>query len=267
MGTGRWIVAFVLVLSAPLGILGCGESDSREWTPGEKAGDLGFYDWSANLLGPGKVMNPFTGVKGGQVEQVLRSQAQKWTDAGRPVTEDLNRFFINSGAEPTRDDAGKVAAAAEAEGEAPQGAIVVTETPTAADGSIVRGVRYQGYYALNDDPALTGRDLTDLAVGHDENGRPVVTFQFTEKGQAAFEQITRNAAKRGPTGPCDGSGVCRAIYLPDSIAIIYRNRVLDRPTIDFRQHPKGLDGEAGFRIRGFESDESAQDLIDSLSAN
>jgi hypothetical protein len=258
----------VLACSAALAWYGLSGPDTEERTPGGPPSELAFYDWSANLLGPARTVNPFTGTDNPRrLERASSRLRQRWIDNDRAPTSVFNRAFIVSGAEPTREDAERIAATANTNGTAPQGAIVVSESPSPFPGSPVPDPEDQAYYALNDDPALTSRDITNLALGSDDNGRPTVSVRFSEDGQSAFEQMTRKVAERGPTAFCGPGGACRAIFYPDSIAIIYQGRVLNRPNIDYLRYPNGLDGQNGYEIHGFKDEESARSLIDSLSAD
>jgi len=68
-----------------------------------KPARLYFYDWQNNLVGPAKDLQ--TDLTSADKTKIAADQRQKWIDAGRPPTENLNRQLISLGAEPTMWDA------------------------------------------------------------------------------------------------------------------------------------------------------------------
>ncbi len=143
----------------------------------------------------------------------------------------------------------------------PPGTIVVSEQPSDPNGKPVEGIENAGWYALKDNPALSGTDITNPKQETDELGQPNVTFQFTDKGQQAFQDVTRQIAQRGQAraiGPASGE---QAAALSGHFAVVLDNEVKTRPIIDFSQNPDGIDGRTGAQISGgFSSIQEAQDL-------
>jgi SecD/SecF fusion protein len=143
----------------------------------------------------------------------------------------------------------------------PAGTIVVSEQPSDANGTVIEGVENAGWYALKDDPALSGTDITNPKQETDELGQPNVTFQFTDKGQQAFQDVTRKIAQRGQAraiGPASGE---QAEALSGHFAVVLDNEVKTRPIINFAQNPDGIDGRTGAQISGgFNSIQEAQDI-------
>jgi SecD/SecF fusion protein len=143
----------------------------------------------------------------------------------------------------------------------PPGTIVVSEQPSNPGGEPVEGIENGGWFVLKDNPALSGTDITNPKQETDEVGQPNVTFQFTDKGREAFQQVTRQIAQRGQAraiGPASGE---QAAQLSGRFAVVLDNEVKTRPIIDFSQNPDGIDGRTGAQISGgFNSIQEAQDL-------
>ncbi len=143
----------------------------------------------------------------------------------------------------------------------PAGTIVVSEQPSDPNGKVVDGIENAGWYALKDDPALSGTDITNPRQETDEFGQPNVTFTFTDKGRQAFQDVTRKIAQRGQAraiGPASGE---QAAQLSGHFAVVLDNEVKTRPIIDFSQNPDGIDGRTGAQISGgFTSIQEAQDI-------
>ena len=142
----------------------------------------------------------------------------------------------------------------------PPGTIVVSEKPSDADGTVLEDAE-PGWYALKDNPALSGKDITDPKQELDELQRPNVNFDFTDDGQKAFQEVTRQIAQRGQAraiGPASGE---QAEALSGHFAVILDNEVKTRPIINFAENPDGIDGRLGAQISGgFNSITEAQDL-------
>src|SRR5260221_2363382 len=143
----------------------------------------------------------------------------------------------------------------------PAGTIVVSEQPSNPNGQPIEGIENAGWYALKDNPALSGTDITNPKQETDELGQPNVTFSFTDKGREAFQDVTRHIAQRGQAraiGPASGE---QAEQLSGHFAVVLDNEVKTRPIINFAQNPDGIDGRTGAQISGgFSSIQEAQDL-------
>jgi SecD/SecF fusion protein len=142
----------------------------------------------------------------------------------------------------------------------PAGTILVSEYPVDESGKPDRTAR-PGWYALKDDPALSGTDITDPKQEFGEFNEPNVVFGFTDNGRDAFQEVTRRIAQRGQAqavGPVAGE---QAAALSGHFAVVLDNEVKTRPIIDFSQNPDGIDGRTGAQISGgFSSAQEAQDL-------
>ena len=142
----------------------------------------------------------------------------------------------------------------------PPGTVVVSELPSDQEGSVLENAD-PGWYALNDEPALSGTDITNPKQEFDQFQNPNVTFQFTGKGQDAFQDVTRAIARRGQEqaiGPVGGEDAER---LSGHFAVVLDNEVKSRPIINFAENPDGIDGREGAQISGgFNSIGDAQEL-------
>ncbi len=148
--------------------------------------------------------------------------------------------------------------------EVPAGTVLVSEQPTDEAGQILEDAE-PGWYALKDQPALSGRDITDPEQGYGPNNEPIVTFNFTDDGQDAFQEVTREIARRGQEraiGPVAGE---EAEALSGRFAVVLDNEVKTRPIINFQENPDGIDGREGAQISGgFNDVNEAQDLATTL---
>jgi len=144
--------------------------------------------------------------------------------------------------------------------EVPAGTIVVSEYPFNAENKVDKTAK-PGWYALKDQPALSGTDITNPKQEFGEFNEPNVSFGFTDAGRDAFHEVTRKIAQRGQAqaiGPVAGESAER---LSGHFAVILDNEVQTRPIINFAQNPDGIDGRTGAQISGgFTRPQEAQDL-------
>jgi SecD/SecF fusion protein len=142
----------------------------------------------------------------------------------------------------------------------PTGTIVVSEYPNDESGKVDKTAR-PGWYALKDNPALSGTDITNPKQEFGEFNEPNVSFGFTDEGRDAFQEVTRQIAQRGQAaaiGPVAGE---QAAQLSGHFAVVLDNEVKTRPIINFAENPDGIDGRQGAQISGgFSSPSEAQDL-------
>jgi SecD/SecF fusion protein len=143
----------------------------------------------------------------------------------------------------------------------PPGTIVVSEQPIEEDGTVIEGIEKAGWFALKDNPALTGTDITDPEQTYGPSNEVIVTFNFTDDGREAFQETTRRIAQRGQAraiGPVSGEA---AEQLSGRFAIVLDNEVKSAPIINFAENPDGIDGRTGAQISGgFTGTQDAQDL-------
>jgi SecD/SecF fusion protein len=144
--------------------------------------------------------------------------------------------------------------------EVPIGTIVVSEQPTDQEGTVDDSAE-PGWYALRDDPALSGTDITDPKQNFDQFNQATVDFGFTDDGREAFQEVTRRIAQRGQAQAIGPVGTDQASALSGHFAVVLDNEVKTRPIINFVENPDGIDGRTGAQISGgFSSITEAQDL-------
>jgi SecD/SecF fusion protein len=146
----------------------------------------------------------------------------------------------------------------------PQGTIVVSEKPQDANGQVLENAE-PGWFALKDDPALSGTEITSPKQETDEAGAPNVTFKFTDSGRQNFQEVTRQIAQRGAASAIGLSSEETAEATSGHFAVVLDNEVKTRPIINYAQNPDGIDGRTGAQISGgFNSIGDAQDLASFL---
>jgi SecD/SecF fusion protein len=144
--------------------------------------------------------------------------------------------------------------------EVPVGVIVVSEQPVDSGGEPIEDAE-PGWYALKDDPALSGTDITDPKQETDEFGNPSVNFSFTDEGRDAFQEVTRAIAQRGQAAAIGQISDQEAEQRSGHFAVVLDNEVKTRPIINFADNPDGIDGRTGAQISGgFKDVQEAQDL-------
>ncbi|MGH2975853.1 MAG: protein translocase subunit SecD [Solirubrobacterales bacterium] len=146
----------------------------------------------------------------------------------------------------------------------PQGTIVISEKPSDRNGQVLENAE-PGWYALKDDPALSGTEITRPKQESDEFGQPNVTFGFTDDGRKAFQEVTRRIAQRGAASAIGPSSEQAAEATSGHFAVVLDNEVKTRPIINYAQNPDGIDGRTGAQISGgFNSIGEAQELASYL---
>jgi SecD/SecF fusion protein len=148
--------------------------------------------------------------------------------------------------------------------EVPAGTVLVSELPTDESGQVIEDAE-PGWYALKDDYALSGHDITDPEQTYGPNNEPVVSFNFTDEGQDSFQEVTREIARRGQERAIGPVSSEEAEALSGHFAVILDNEVKTRPIINFQENPDGIDGREGAQISGgFNDVTEAQDLATTL---
>ncbi|MDX6631783.1 MAG: SecD/SecF fusion protein, partial [Gaiellales bacterium] len=138
--------------------------------------------------------------------------------------------------------------------------IVVVKAESGQSGNTSASL---GYYTIEDDSELSGSDIKDPKQAFDPTtNEPIVSFEFTDKGRAAFARATKREAQRGqnillPPGAAPDSTFQR-------FAITLDNQVVSLATIDYRQNPEGIPGDTGAQINGIGNIQQTQDLAESL---
>ncbi len=179
-----------------------------------------------------------------------KSKDHKLIDGPEFTKEDL---YISPNGRRRPADAGVVV-------KVPQGTIVVSEKPNDANGQVLEEAE-PGWFALKDDPALSGTEVTRPKQETDSVGRPNVTFGFTDDGRKNFQEVTRTIAQRGAASAIGPSTAEAAEATSGHFAVVLDNEVKTRPIINYAQNPDGIDGRTGAEISGgFNSISDAQNL-------
>jgi len=144
--------------------------------------------------------------------------------------------------------------------EVPVGTVLLSEYPQNENGETDDTAK-PGWFALKDNPALSGTDITNPEQNYGQFNEPIVSFGFTDKGREAFQQVTRKIAQRGQASAIGLPSNEEAAALSGRFAVVLDNEVKTTPIINFRENPDGIDGRNGAQISGgFNSVQEAQDL-------
>ena len=142
------------------------------------------------------------------------------------------------------------------------GTIVVQAVPDVNAAGDVVNANPDSYYVLNDDPVLSGTDVTSPTASTDPNtGEPDVNFGFTGHGKSVFERVTKTIAQRGLAAQVPGSPKPLQHF-----AIVLDNQLISVPSIDYTAYPTGIDATNGSEISGGFTSDSAQALSNELQA-
>ena len=148
--------------------------------------------------------------------------------------------------------------------EIPAGVVLVSEYPTEESGKLDESAN-PGWFAIKDNPALSGTDITEPKQAYGQFNEPIVTFGFTDKGRDAFHDVTRQIAQRGQAQAIGPVGAEQAAQLSGHFAVVLDNEVRTRPIINFAENPDGIDGRTGAQISGgFQNVDEAQELATTL---
>jgi SecD/SecF fusion protein len=152
--------------------------------------------------------------------------------------------------------------------EVPAGVVLVSELPV-DEGGKVDDTAQPGWFVLKDDPALSGKELTEPEQTYaPQTNEPIVTFNFTGEGQDAFHEVTRQIAQRGQARAIGTPSPEEVEALSGHFAVVLDNEVKSRPIINFKENPDGIDGREGAQISGGFSGENgleeAQELATAL---
>ena len=134
--------------------------------------------------------------------------------------------------------------------EVPTGYVLVSEYPSDENGSFDTTAQ-PGWWVIKDKPALSGSDITNPEQTYaPTTNEPIVSFEFTGKGQEAFHDVTRQIAQRGQANAIGAPSAAEAAALSGHFAVILDNEVQSRPIINFKENPDGIDGRSGAQISG-----------------
>jgi SecD/SecF fusion protein len=148
------------------------------------------------------------------------------------------------------------------------GTVVLQSIPTtsARTGKVINRSP-NSFYVINDEPVLSGADVTHPQQGFDEGaggtGQPNVSFGFTAHGKKVFEGVTRKIAERGQEARLPGISDEAA---QQHFAVELDGQIITAPSIDFRKYPEGIDASNGSQISGGFTITSAQELAEELQS-
>jgi SecD/SecF fusion protein len=234
---------------------------------------LFFYDWEANLLdedcqtNPDENANDKRAITGFYQAVTAASKCQAQTDRNNNAA-DAPRFYafdetskqpLNNG-QPSESRAEALAdlnAEERADAEVlrvPEGILVVRDQKPDADAPDP-----DRFWIVEDNPALSGTDIKNPEQTFDQQGggEPIVTFDPTDKGREAFQNITRRIAQRGQDNALPGTNPSAG---SQHFAIVLDNELVSAPTINYVEYPDGIDSTTGAQISGSFTISSAQDL-------
>ena len=120
---------------------------------------------------------------------------------------------------------------------------------------------------LKDRPALSGDDIKNPEQNFDPTtNQPNVTFDFTDEGRTAFQDVTRTiaAAGRGDRAARHRAAPRRPTSTRSTSRSCSTARSSSQPIINFVENPDGIDGRTGAQISGNFTISSAQDLAEFL---
>lgn len=250
-------------------------------------GQVGFYDWEANVIGPrGQPAPADPSVTGGEnaggaecglplYQAVMRAAARPPVTPPAHAASNGTYYIVDPATRAVlagpEDRRASLPAAGGGRGttrvvEVPPGTVVVGAEATLAPGH----PPIDSYYVLNDTVALTGRDVQnpqpsvdnpqpqaaggrrlDLGPGDNgpDTGQPFVTFDLTPAGRAAFSRLIAQVARRGTRASRPG----RPRF--QHFAITLDGRLVTVPSIEY---PNGIEATNGIGIGGGFTTASAQ---------
>ncbi len=147
------------------------------------------------------------------------------------------------------------------------GTLLVQARPVENSAGKVTNSSPNSWYVLNDNPVLSGADITNPQQSFDEGaggtGAPNVTFGFTSHGKSVFERVTKEIAHRGQEAQLPGVGKEAA---QQHFAVVLDGQLITTPSIDYTKYPEGIDSSNGSEISGGFTVNSAQNLASELQS-
>jgi SecD/SecF fusion protein len=144
------------------------------------------------------------------------------------------------------------------------GTLVVQARPVETAAGKVGEPSPNRWYVINDDPVLTGADITNPQAGNEEStGQPNVNFGFTSHGKSVFQKVTKEIAQRGQEAQLPGVSKEAA---QQHFAIVLDGQVITSPSIDYTKYPEGIDTTTGSEISGGFTSTTAENLADELKS-
>jgi SecD/SecF fusion protein len=139
----------------------------------------------------------------------------------------------------------------------PRGVVVVKDEQRGKSKSTL------GYWVLEDDSELSGSDIKDPKQAFDpQTNEPIVQFNFTDKGRAAFARATKREADRGASILRPPGTDIQSTF--QTFAITLDNQLVSRATVNYQDNPEGIPGDTGAQINGIGDIQQTQDLAQNL---
>src|SRR6476620_457012 len=144
----------------------------------------------------------------------------------------------------------------------PQGTVVAAAPPKPSLSLSPAEISHSPQFVLKDRPALNGTQIQNPQQNFDPTtNQPNVTFDFTDSGKTAFQDVTRTIAQRGQaTAPAGTFSSASADQYSQHFAIVLDNQVFSSPIINFLDNPDGIAPRTGAQISGNFDINSSQDL-------
>jgi SecD/SecF fusion protein len=173
---------------------------------------LYFYDWEQNVIG-----NPQTPLPSLYDAVNKASERKPEVDDNNTTGAQWYMFkkrdrTLAAGPDTSRNDL-----LSQFDGRVPPGNEILTVPPGTV---VVRAEKpeswpdnrpFDRYFLLRDNPELKGTDIKNPEQQYDSatgtGGAPIVTFEFTDKGRNAFQDVTKRLAERGQTAQVPGQPV------------------------------------------------------------
>jgi ParB-like chromosome segregation protein Spo0J len=170
-------------------------------------------------------------------------------ERGRVAIYDWERSVLGPRGAPAPGDANVTGGSDAGRGAAITRAQAETRAGARPLGHVVRAWHERdGWFALGGKPALTDMHIARAGSGLDPRSRqPIVTIEFTARGQSAFTTLTRTLAHRARARAADGVTDTEAYQ---HFAIVIDDQIVAVPYIDFRAAADGIDGSTGAQIEG-----------------
>lgn len=238
-------------------------------TPGATSaagtGRLAFYDWEANVIGPGGKPAPAdpkvtggasAGLSGSLEYYVAVERAAKLPAAVEADNARKGSAFYAVGPRAHKVYGSGAATRAAALAVVPKAERAQAKVREVKAGTVVLSAEQlpgaaRSFFVLKDDAALRGSDISNprQRIDAGSGGAPIVTFEFTANGAKAFAKVTRTIARRGArkAGAVPGQSSADA---NQHFAIVLDDHIVSVPYIDFRANPRGIDGSTGSQIQG-----------------
>jgi SecD/SecF fusion protein len=147
------------------------------------------------------------------------------------------------------------------------GTVLLQARPTESSKGKVINHSPNSFYVLNDEPVLSGSNITNPAQGFEEGaggtGEPDVTFGFDSHGKKVFEEVTKKIARRGQEAQLPGVTKESALQ---HFAVSLDGQLITVPSIDYTKYPEGIDASNGSEISGGFTITAAQELAEELQS-